>query len=206
MNATVRIFLWGEKAEVKKSPVSATMQGMQKAWPILFVGVLILIGGFLYLRQSSPLPEGGAASGVWAPAGSERIPKNAKKYTSERYGFSLYYPQDLVVEEFEEGNGAQTITFDSGEGTAGFQIFIVPYTEQSVTRERFSLDVPSGVFKDPINIVVGGVPATAFLSENDIMGETREVWVIHNGHLFEMTTYRSSDAWIAEIVNTWRFN
>jgi hypothetical protein len=37
------------------------------------------------------------------------------------------------------------------------------------------------------------------------MGDTREVWFIHGGFLYEVTTYKQLDSWLAPIMQTWQF-
>ena len=36
-------------------------------------------------------------------------------------------------------------------------------------------------------------------------GDTREVWFIHGGYLYEVTTYKELDIWLAGIMRTWKF-
>lgn len=37
------------------------------------------------------------------------------------------------------------------------------------------------------------------------MGDTRELWFIHNGYLYEVATYKTLDAWLAGIMQMWQF-
>ena len=37
------------------------------------------------------------------------------------------------------------------------------------------------------------------------MGDTREVWFINNGFLYEVATYKNLDAWLAELMSNWKF-
>ena len=37
------------------------------------------------------------------------------------------------------------------------------------------------------------------------IGHTREVWFIHNGFLYEVTTYKEIDEWLGSIMQTWKF-
>jgi hypothetical protein len=52
---------------------------------------------------------------------------------------------------------------------------------------------------------VGGVQATSFAGYKDHMGDTREVWFIHAGFLYEITTYKPLVPWLMQILQTWRF-
>lgn len=136
---------------------------------------------------------------------ARQLPSGAKEYQDARYGFSLLYPSDLAVSTFDEGGGASTITFQNVERAEGFQIFIVPYNESQVSEQRFKQDVPSGVRESLSNITVDGATAAAFYSTNTALGATREVWVVHGGFLYEVTTLKPLDTWLTAIIQTWKF-
>ena len=54
--------------------------------------------------------------------------------------------------------------------------------------------------------LLGGSPrATLFTGFNPIMGDTREVWFIKNGFLYEVATYKPLDAWLGQIMQGWKF-
>ena len=42
-----------------------------------------------------------------------------------------------------------------------------------------------------------------FYGYNDVMGNTREVWFIRDGFLYE--SYKELEPWLAEIMSTWKF-
>ena len=67
------------------------------------------------------------------------------------------------------------------------------------------MDEPSGVLQEPVNTQVDGVQATAFYGQNLQMGDTREVWFIRGGFLYEVATYKELEPWLAEIMSTWKF-
>src|SRR5713226_5717684 len=71
-----------------------------------------------------------------APTEPHTTPVGFKKYHSAQYHFSLLYPQDLKITEYDEGNGAHTTLFEKDDNTA-FQIFVVPYDESRVSTARF---------------------------------------------------------------------
>lgn len=125
-------------------------------------------------------------------------------YKSLLLRFQVSYPEELSVREYTKGN-TSTIVFEDPTGQQGFQVFVVPYDEPTVSEKRFKMDVPSGVMKDPIQITIDGVSATAFWSTNSLFGETREVWFIRDGFLYEITTYKDLDPWLSRIMTTWRF-
>lgn len=132
--------------------------------------------------------------------------EGVREYANTDYRFSLSYPQSLTVTEYTEANDAISITFeDYSDSEMGFQIYVTPYKLDHITDERFRLDAPSGVKKKPIEVVVDGTRSVIFFSENALMGETREVWFIKNGFLYEVATYKALDTWLAGIMKTWKF-
>jgi len=135
---------------------------------------------------------------------TRNAPKGSKTYRNTDYRFELFYPDDLTVKERDEGNNATTVTFEKESGE-GFQIFIVPYGQRQVSRDRFAMDEPSGIIEKPIDVIINGVRGTMFFGKNGIMGDTREVWFIRGGYLFEVTTYKELDAWLSQIMATWKF-
>ena len=77
--------------------------------------------------------------------------------------------------------------------------------KKALETEKFKKDLPSGIVKDPADILIDGTKAVMFLSKNAMIGDTREVWFIKNGFLFEVVTYRDLDAWLSSIMQTWQW-
>ncbi len=179
----------------------------------------LLVGGiYIYGRYSHPASifdpgfnaqeqQSSVPAGTSTPSTVPLIPlpHGLTEYKNPYYHFSLDYPSPLAVSEYAEQSGIRTITFQDASTSVGFQLSIIPYHGTHVTAERFKLDEPSGVLKDPTNILIGGVPATMFYSTNPIMGDTREVWFIHDGFLYEVVTYKALDNWLSLIMHTWTF-
>ena len=127
-------------------------------------------------------------------------------FTHPKLGFSISYPKELHASEYDEGEGARTILFQKEEEQYGFQMFIVPYTEDSISAERIKKDIPSGVVDEPQEVVIGdGILATVFWSESSLIGRTREIWFTHGGYLYEVTGYASQDALLAQVLGTLTF-
>jgi hypothetical protein len=72
-------------------------------------------------------------------------------------------------------------------------------------RCSFNRDEPSGVKQELHDTVMDGVPAITFFGFDAGVGQTREIWFIHNHFLFEVTTYKELDSDLSEIMKTWRF-
>jgi hypothetical protein len=168
---------------------------------------MILAGaGTGWLPHENAAPLGMPASADYPSSlPPEQLQGGSLLYRNEHYRFSLTYPDDLIINEYAENGGGRTITFQTKTNDRGFEIFIIPYSGQRVSEERFKLDEPSGVRKQLIAIVIDGTPATMFFGNNAIMGNTREVWFIKNGFLYEVATYKPLDAWLAAIMRSWKF-
>jgi hypothetical protein len=134
------------------------------------------------------------------------VPAGQKEYRNDMYKFSLIHPEPLSVKEFNEGEGAMTITFENTETLEGFQIYVVPYEGYKVSEEQFVMDVPSGVREELTDVYVDGVLGTSFRSRHALLGDTREIWFIHEGYLYEATTILSQGDDMEAILTTWRFH
>jgi hypothetical protein len=67
------------------------------------------------------------------------------------------------------------------------------------------MDIPSGVRLQEEQITLAGVPAMAFVSEDAVLGPTREIWFLKDGYLFEITAPVSSEVWMSSILTTWTY-
>ena len=132
-------------------------------------------------------------------------PAGQEEYHNLTYGFSLFYPADLsLATEYSDGNpGGVTLVFQDTAAGKGFQVYITPYAESQISQVEFLADDPAGVMDDPTAITIDGVKATMFFSYDQTLGDTREVWFIRGGYLFELTTYEADDQWLAGIMSTW---
>ena len=132
-------------------------------------------------------------------------PEGYVEYTNTKYGFSFYHAPESVVKEYDEGGGAMTVTLENFERLRGMQVFIVPYGESTISEERFHKDLPSGVRTNVANATIDGVKAVTFNSQDSFLGDTREIWFIHNGYLYEVTTFAGVANWFTPIIQSWKF-
>lgn len=140
------------------------------------------------------------------PAILERdIPAGYHEYRNEFFRVSLVYPQDITVAEIRGEGTTLTVVFTQPSTDKSFQIYILPYGEEKISRERFLIDMPSGVMENSSIINIGGISAGAFFGEDAQMGRTREVWFIHKGFLYEATASAEDGEWMEEILNSWKF-
>jgi len=133
------------------------------------------------------------------------IPAGMREYKNETYGFSLFYPEDMIIREIDEGGGARTFIFEDVANNLGFQIFVVPYSQSQVSQERFKKDIPSGVRLGMTDTIIDGAIGATFYSSHFALGETREIWFIHSGYLYEVTTLKPMALWLETIMQSWKF-
>ena len=82
----------------------------------------------------------------------------------------------------EEGN-ALTATFEDDAVDQEFEVFAVPYEGQQITTQRFKMDEPSGVYKEPHEVLIDGVCATGF-SETTILWAIPARYGLSTGDIF----------------------
>lgn len=134
------------------------------------------------------------------------VPKDMLEYRGGyRYGFSLLYPKNLSVEEYDGWGGSRTIVFQDEAMKIGFQVYVVNYSESKISDERFKEDIPSGVRKNVTSTLIDGHEATSFESFDKDLGETKEIWFVDRGRLFEITTPKGLESWLDEILKNWVF-
>jgi hypothetical protein len=134
-----------------------------------------------------------------------KVAAGQREYRSAQYHFSVLYPQELTVKEYQENGGAMTIAFENDKNIQGFQIYIAPYTEPQVSESQFKKDDPSGVRDQLTSIKVGGATGATFYSMDAALGATREVWFVHGGYLYEVTTLKPLDTWLTSLIQAWQF-
>jgi hypothetical protein len=94
----------------------------------------------------------------------------------------------------------------------GFQIVVDPSDEvDPITKERILKDLPSLVIDNPWEFFIAGdIPALRFESNDPTLGDTREIWFIHDGNLYRISMYASHkewlDAWVRQVAQDWTFS
>jgi hypothetical protein len=186
---------------------------------IAVLGIIVLtLAAFFVFRTQSPqnpmtqipiststaeVSSSTAATSTTTPALSQSTPvtqetaQGIRLYENAAFHFSLTYPDTLQATEYQEAGGALTVSFQDPSTNDSFEVYTTPYSGTQITEARFKLDEPSGTFLQPTNVVISGVNATMFYGYNPLMGDTREVWFIHGGILYEVATYKQLDTWLA---------
>jgi hypothetical protein len=153
------------------------------------------------LQSASPF----SAAALSSATSTLAPPPNTKAYQSDLYRFSLFYPDDLTVAQQPGADGSIVLLFQNASSGQGFDIFIAPYDQPKITQQTFEMDEPSDVMDDSVNITVDGAPATEFISTNQAMGASVEMWFLHDGFLYEVTAPQPLASWLLQIMGTWQF-
>jgi hypothetical protein len=95
-------------------------------------------------QASTTAPIAGAAPAAFIP---RTPPQGWKEYDNTAYHFSLFYPDDLSLDDHVQPDGEHTAVFDDPAGNKGFQVFIVPYSGTQITQSRFSSMTPAASCK-----------------------------------------------------------
>jgi hypothetical protein len=186
---------------------------MKPRYALLLVLMLVTVLGIYavhFLRAPEDLAKASADATARFVASHQPLPepreapKGSAEYHNLTLHFSLFYPAGMGTTEYYEDSGAYTVLF-MGAQEKSFQVFARPYDKSQITQEQFLFDEPSGVRDGSTDVSIDGVSAEKFYSTNSAMGDTVEVWFIHGGFLFEVTTYKEDDAWLSQIMSTWKF-
>ena len=185
---------------------------MKEKLPAIIIFVIVIAVSILfyssYINRNDDADESllqdAQLSEIQEPA-TRQPPNGYAEFRTKLYNFSIFYPKGMSIKGFDDGGGTHTVTFEDEELGLGFQIFIVPYNEETITPERFNKDIPSSVQEDLRDGEVAGAPAAFFYSENIFLGETIEIWFIKNNFLYEITTVRGLEPLVMKMLESWQF-
>jgi hypothetical protein len=90
------------------------------------------------------------------------------------------------------------------------QILISEFDEPGsvLTTDRIKQDIPDMDIRDSQLILLGeqSGQGVAFLSDNEsFAGNSREVWFVYKGKLYQISTYARLDPLLQSILATWKF-
>lgn len=139
--------------------------------------------------------------------------ENSKLFEHTQLRFSFRFPSDMTLSTLPnlvEGVPAgEVILVQNSNAGRGFQITISPFDEPGniLTKERIQADVPDLKIIDPKPLLIGeSGQGLAFLSDNDQFGgNSREVWFVFNGNLYQISTYAHLDPILQSVFATWTF-
>lgn len=205
---------------ISKKPMNGKRSLKVKA-AVIAAGILLLSGVILWFRGLGPgilsssnfetfkFFSGGESGQSQTPAASDL----SQTHTHPGLGFSFRYPDGFKISSTAEELGETILVQKEGGGAKeGFQIFISEFDEPGpITGERIKIDLPEIVIEQPQDIELGirnqesGIGALIFFSQDESFGKTREVWFVHKGFLYQVTSKAEFDNQLSQIMATWRF-
>jgi hypothetical protein len=170
--------------------VSGLNQTRKLRITILALAVLIA-GGFLVLQGNA----------------DSSAPKLAKSYTNDTHHFSLMMPADFAASILPASDDVGEMVILQNAEADGVQIIITPWDEgvDALTPERIANDTGhTPTDAQPIEIPNGA--GLSFHSDNDAFdGAASDIWFVHEGTLFQLTTYARLEPLLHAVFATWRF-
>jgi len=141
--------------------------------------------------------------------GKYKIEKNAGEYVDKKGRFFFSYPKEFTIGNFTDEIG-ETILVQKNDDNVGFQIYISHFDEpgKNITVDRVKEEIPDIEVIDPRPVTINGenIGISFIYNTNvDSDNESREIWIAKNGYLYQMTTYKSEQALLKEILRTWKF-
>lgn len=131
-------------------------------------------------------------------------------YVDPTYGFSFQYPDGFTVTTVPssgEGQG-DTILVESEDKKVGIQMILSPYgSDVDITAALVQADIPNMKVSDPQTVEIGmSRRGLAFRSDNPAFGgQSREVWFVFEGTLYQISTYAAYDEFLKGLFGTWKF-
>lgn len=175
----------------------------------LAIGVVlaVLVGaGWYWYTHIWQVPTATEQTGM---AQDMPVPPLSQSYKNDALRLSFSYPDGYAVREVGGEEGGTILIENPDDSGRGIQISITPFTDTdtAITAERVQEDIPDMVVEDvqPVSLGVAGQGA-AFTSDNESFGgDSREVWFVVAGRLYQVSTYAAYDKVLQAIMGTWKF-
>jgi len=131
----------------------------------------------------------------------------SETYTHAEPGFSFRYPRGFRAHEIPQAEDSTLLLVeDPTRERQGFEVFTQPYDEAGpITVERIRQDLPNKVMEDVHPVQVAGADGLALTSDEAGVGRVAEVWMVHDGVLYEITTYPELAHLLGQVLSTWTF-
>jgi hypothetical protein len=177
-------------------------------------GIIVALAAVLMIRSDRKEDEILRVPSVWQTststlAQSLLTSENANQFAHKFRKFSFLYPKEMTVANFLDENDNEVILIQNTEKGQGFQITLSPFDEKTNTLsvERVKKDLPDLAIEKVEAVEIGSAgKGLAFISDNEAFGgQSREVWFVHGGFLYQISTYSHLDPLIQSVLNTWKF-
>lgn len=170
---------------------------------------------------SNLIPNSGqSVSTVWGSADSELLAeitkfKYTENYQNDQYKFVFKYPTGFSA-IITPSDYYDVLVVQNSEKKIGLQILISPLPSGFADTKSADSDLSAGVVESsadvsvssPQAVTIGGSKGKglAFDSSNESFGgKSYEVWFIHAGHLYQISTYKAFAGFLKGLMKTWIF-
>lgn len=134
-------------------------------------------------------------------------PSLTQRYSNTTFGFSLRMPADFHAGTVPSGKGT-AIVLQNAKGD-GIQILVTPYGSDlhDLTAGDIRAAIPNLTVSDVQQVDIGAsYKGVAFRSDNQAFGgDSREVWFVFRGNLYQISTYGRLDSLLKAMFGTWNF-
>lgn len=135
---------------------------------------------------------------------AEPVVYSALNRLYSREDFSFKYPDGFKATTTPAETG-EAVVVENANGS-GFQIFSSPFDEPGpITPERIWQDQPDMEINNPRNANLDGVKALVFNGYDEALGETFEVWTVHNGKFYQIAGPKTTEQLIIETLEKWEW-
>ena len=141
-------------------------------------------------------------------ANQPKAPEVLVPYSNPDFKFTIQIPNSLTEHNIPDKNGSLTILFKSDDKNKNFQIRASSFDEPPpLTAARVKKALPDMMMDQPEDITIGdGIPALSFYSQDASLDDSKEIWFVANGHLYQISGYANSESWLMNILASWKFN
>ena len=157
----------------------------------VFALAALIAGGFLVLQSNA----------------DTSTPKLVKSYTNDTYRFSLMMPADFAATIVLASDDVGETVVLQNSAAEGVQIIVAPWDEdaQALTAERITQDTGLTATNVQPIAIPGGV-GLSFNSNNDAFdAASSDIWLVHDGNVYQLTTYTRLEPLLHAMFATWRF-
>lgn len=176
-----------------------------KIFVLVGLVAVLTIGGMIFWSTSKSGEDLKVGEELKIAEREMKTAENQNVFKHENPIFSFTYPKGFKAGSFPEGGG-EVVLLQSDSGVLGLQVYLTFFGEEVVlTEEKLRKDLPEMEIKNTAKTKVGGVEALSFLSKNESLGETYEIWLIHKGFLYQIISYAGQKTLVDEILKTWQW-
>ena len=193
---------------------------MKKAVIIVVILAVLGVGAYYYnsrlgslddstAQNQAPTTDSNSPTGGASPQAVAAISKYqyTEAYSSDKYGFSFKYPVKFSVNPMS-ASGSDAFLVQDIPDKIGVQIVITPQTGNISLSESFlRANLPNLKIGDSKEVkLADGSTAISFSSDNPAFpGGSREIWFMHGGYLYQLSTYATQGDFLDGLFATLSF-